>query len=81
MARSFKKSPYASITTSETAKPEKIAIHRRERHSVRQILHSDPFADTFPLTKEFGDAILFGKEWVCYVPNFGWPSLVRRLRK
>jgi hypothetical protein len=81
MTRSFKKSPYVPIVTTETAKPEKVAIHRRERHAVRQMLHIDPYVDVLPESMEFGDARLFAKEFYCYVPNWGWPELVRRLRK
>jgi hypothetical protein len=79
MTRSFKNSSFTSVTTTDTAKPEKVAIHRKERRTVRQLLHVDPFAEALPQGKEFGDARLFAKDLICYVPTMPWP--VDRLRK
>jgi hypothetical protein len=87
MSHSRKQHPFAGLTTTTSEKPDKVIVHRRERHIVRQILHTDPLLDILPHSKDFGDSREFGKDGKVYVSKYdhselGWFDLLFiRLRK
>jgi hypothetical protein len=81
MTRSLKKHPFGSYYTATSDRKDKVRVHRRERHAVRQLLHIEPEQDLLPCSKEFGDAREFSKGKKVFVPALGWElSLTEVLR-
>ena len=63
MSRSFRRVPIIGRTTSESDKPYKVAEHRRERRTVRQLI---PGGGDLPAGQAFGNLCKSpkdGKQW------------------
>ncbi len=67
MSRSRRKTPITGITNAESEKAEKLAIHRRERRRVRQVLAVVPEPDLLPHRRELRTPWAMGKDGKIYV--------------
>jgi len=89
MSRSYRKRPFVARNTTKSESENKTRVHRRERHTIGQVLRIDPLLDALPLEKVFGDSRDFGKDGKRYLPKFAlmrsrqlhdkW--ILRKLRK
>ncbi len=75
MTRSSKKHPFGAVTATKSEKADKLQAHRRERHAVRQALHSGPDIEVLPHRKDFGDRREFSKDGKLYLPRWRWGRL------
>jgi len=78
MARSRRKTPISSYTTSESEKADKAEAHRRIRREVGEVLHKDPGAELLPHERELSDPWDMGKDGKGRFDPVAFPKLMRK---
>jgi hypothetical protein len=79
VTRSIKKRPFGSFYTATSDRKDKVRVHRRERRTVRQLLHLDLEHGLLPSSKAFGDGEDFSKGKKVFVPALGWDLSLREV--